>query len=104
MKVKSESEVTQSCLTLSDPMDCSLPGSSIHGSFQARVLKWGAIAFSGFHVLAIVNSAAMNNGIHVLFQFWFPQSTCLGVELLGHMVVLFLGFFFFFKESPYRLP
>ena len=46
MKVKSESEVTQSCLTLSDPMDCSLPGSSIHGIFQARVLEWGAIAFS----------------------------------------------------------
>ena len=45
MKVKSESEVPQS--TLSDPMDCSLPGSSIHGIFQARVLEWGAIAFSG---------------------------------------------------------
>ena len=46
MKVKSESEVTQSCPTLSDLMDCSLPGSSIHGIFQARVLEWGAIAFS----------------------------------------------------------
>ena len=46
MKVKSESEVAQSYLTLSDPMDCSLPGSSIHGIFQARVLEWGAIAFS----------------------------------------------------------
>ena len=45
-KVKSESEVTQSCPTLSNPMDCSLPGSSIHGIFQARVLEWGAIAFS----------------------------------------------------------
>ena len=45
-KVKSESEVAQSCLTLSDPMDCSLPGSSVHGIFQARVLEWGAIAFS----------------------------------------------------------
>ena len=48
MKVKSESEVAQSCLTLSDPMDCSPPGSSIHGIFQARVLEWGAIAFSPF--------------------------------------------------------
>ena len=48
MKVKSESEAAQSCLTLSDPMDCSLPGSSIHGIFQARVLEWGAIAFSRF--------------------------------------------------------
>ena len=46
MKVKSESEVAQSCLTLSDPMDCSLPGSSVHGIFQARVLEWGAIALS----------------------------------------------------------
>ena len=46
MKVKSESEVTQSCLTLSDPVDCSLPGSSIHGILQAKVLEWGAIAFS----------------------------------------------------------
>ena len=45
-KVKSESEVAQSCPTLSDPMDCSLPGSSVHGVFQARVLEWGAIAFS----------------------------------------------------------
>ena len=46
MKVKSECEVAQSCPTLSDPMDYSLPGSSIHGIFQARVLEWGAIAFS----------------------------------------------------------
>ena len=47
MKVKSESEVTQSCPTLQDPMDSSLPGSSIHGIFQPRVLEWVAIAFSG---------------------------------------------------------
>ena len=46
MKVRSESEVAQSCLTLSDPMDCSLPGSSVHGIFQARVLKWDFTAFS----------------------------------------------------------
>ena len=46
MKVKSESEVAQSCLTLSNPMDCSLPGSSVHGVLQVRVLEWGAIAFS----------------------------------------------------------
>ena len=48
MKVKSESEVAQSCLTLSDLMDCSLPGFSFHGIFQARVLEWDAIAFSEF--------------------------------------------------------
>ena len=46
MKVKSEREVAQSCPTLSEPMDCSLPGSSVHGISQARVLEWGAIAFS----------------------------------------------------------
>ena len=45
MKVKSESEAAQLCLTLSDPMDCNLPGSFIYGIFQARVLEWGAIAF-----------------------------------------------------------
>jgi len=47
MKVKSESEVAQSCPTLSDPMDCSLPGSSIYEIFQARTLEWVAIAFRG---------------------------------------------------------
>ena len=47
MKVKSESEVTQLCPTCCDPMDCSLPGSSVHGIFQARVLEWVAIAFFG---------------------------------------------------------
>ena len=50
-----ESEVAQSCLTLSDPMDCSLPGSSVHGIFQARVLEWGAIAFSGSVWLVFCN-------------------------------------------------
>ena len=49
MNVKSESEVAQSCPTLSDPMDCSLSGSSVHGIFQARVLEWGAIAFSDIY-------------------------------------------------------
>ena len=46
MKVKSETAVAQSCLTLNDPMDCSLPGSTVHGIFQAGVLEWDAIAFS----------------------------------------------------------
>ena len=54
-------EVAQSCLTLSDPMDCSLPGSSIHGLFQARVLEWGAIAFSKFCVTPVqFNHSAYN--------------------------------------------
>ena len=54
MKVKSEREVAQLCLTLCDPMDCSLPGSSVHGIFQARVLEWGAIAFSNQWVLLLL--------------------------------------------------
>ena len=54
MKVKSESEVAQSCPTLSDPVDCSVPGSSVHGIFQARVLEWGAIAS-----LSITNSRSL---------------------------------------------
>ena len=62
MKVKSESEVAQSCPTLSDPMDCSPPGSSVHGIFQARVLEWGAIAFSdGLH--CPWNSPGQNTGV-----------------------------------------
>ena len=55
MKVKSESKVAQSCLTLSNPMDCSLPGFSVHGIFQARVLEWGAIAFSKNAVVGTIS-------------------------------------------------
>ena len=55
MKVKSKNEVAQSCPTLSDPMDCSLPGSSIHRIFQARVLEWGAIAFSTYALEELKN-------------------------------------------------
>ena len=62
MKVKSESEVSQSCPTLSDPMNCSLPGSSIHGIFQARVLEWGAIAFS-HGLYRAWNSPGQNTGV-----------------------------------------
>ena len=67
MKVKSESEVAQSCLTPRDPMDCTPPGSSIHGIFQARVLKWGAIAFSRIFLDAskmTQNRVALGNSIH----------------------------------------
>ena len=56
MKVKSESEVAQSCLTLSNPMDFSLPGPSVHGIFQARVLEWFAIAVSGLVLAAAATS------------------------------------------------
>ena len=59
MKVKSEREVAQLCPTLSDPMDYSLPGSSIHGIFQARVLEWGAIAFSAIFSYLLPKSSMM---------------------------------------------
>ena len=79
MKVKSESEVAQSCLTLGDPMDCSLPGSSIHGIFQARVLEWGSIAFSNFHfqeqpihqVYVILRESHLATGRG--FKAWLPD-------------------------------
>ena len=57
MKVKSESEIAQSCLTLSNHMDNSLPGSSVHRIFQARVLEWDAIAFSGLYFAGLQNHA-----------------------------------------------
>ena len=63
VKVKSQSEVAQSCPTLCDPMDCSLPGSSVHGVFQARVLEWGAIAFS---VSLVIQSYLRGKGLKEL--------------------------------------
>ena len=92
-KVKSESEVAQSCPTLSDPVDCSLPGSSIHGIFQSRVLEWGAIAFSEVDLLIVLLLRVLENSPHfswlknlhlvhpllkhcVLLLFRFPQSNC----------------------------
>ena len=62
MKVESESEVAQSCPTLSDPMDCSPPGSSIHGIFWATVLEWGAIAFSSEILLSNTNEWTFGKG------------------------------------------
>ena len=73
MKVKSESEVIQSCLTLSDPMDYSLPGSSIHGIFQARVLEWAAIAFSHCIVHGVAKSWTHLSD----FYFHFP---CISIQ------------------------
>ena len=80
MKVKSESAVTQSCPILRDPMDCSLPGSSFHGIFQARVLEWGAIAFSKDGNLDLSNSAIMLSSFsHCLLRgcspsyYWLPS-------------------------------
>ena len=74
---ESESEVTQSCPTLSDPMDCSLLGSSIHGIFQARVLEWGAIAFSGMsaQLCAILGTPCIAVPQAPLFM-GFPRQEC----------------------------
>ena len=74
MKVKSESEVTQLCPTLRDPMDCGLPGSSVHGIFQARVLEWGAIAFSVLKPSAGIFTAALSAVVPPLKQLKFPSA------------------------------
>ena len=74
MKVKSESEVAQSCLTLSNPMDCSLPGFSVHGIFQARVLEWGATAFSMTNLDSILKSRniTLPTKVHLVKAMVFP--------------------------------
>ena len=88
MRLKSESEVAQSCPTLSDPMGCSLPGSSVHGSFQARVLEWGAIAFSGTYSNLLLFMGDKSQGPQ-----WMPisqivlSSTCT-VSLLSYLPVI----------------
>ena len=78
MKVKSESEVAQLCLTLSDPMDCSLPGSSVYGIFLARVLEWGAIAFSDPHYEPHSNPVVYNK-----CHFYSPAHRFAGSLQLG---------------------
>ena len=75
MQVKSESEVAQSCPTFSDPMDCRLPGFSIHGIFQARVLEWGATAFSSFisYYLLIITKRCSFLDISLWWPIWKLQ-------------------------------
>ena len=91
MKVKSESEVAQSCPTLSDPMDCSLQGSSVHGIFQARVLEWGAIAFSEignscicFCIYVSILYSSINPSIYLTEQTQSSRSIVY-LEELGHI-------------------
>ena len=74
MKVKSESEVTQLPLTLRDPMDCSPPGSSIHGIFQARALEWVAVAFSKTNLESILKSRDITllTKVHTVKAMVFP--------------------------------
>ena len=78
MKVKNEREVAQSCPTLSDPMDCSLPGSSICGIFQARVLEWSAIAFS-ISVLSQVYSQLWQNLVENIGLKRSPEEYCTAI-------------------------
>ena len=74
MNVKSESEVAQSCLTRCDPMDCSLPGSSVLGIFQAKVLEWGAIAFSMTNPDSILKNRdiTLSTKVHLVKAMVFP--------------------------------
>ena len=94
MKVKSESEVAKSCPTFSDPMDCSLPGSSIPGIFQVIVLEWGAIALSEIYEARHPNNRGSNMGSqgssptpgHTGVGKWLPTRTAEQVgEALGHV-------------------
>ena len=94
MKVKSESEVTQSCPTVSDPMDCSLPGSSIHGIFQARVLEWGAIAFSS----KTTTHSQFSSSLMILAQF-----TSRVLPVPNHYMLVFLRVSSLFFSS-YSFP
>ena len=92
MRVKSESEVAQSCLTLSDPMDCSLPGSSVHGIFQVRVLEWVAIAFSDICVMIcykMLCSVLIWCGM-VSYTYWYVMIT-LTSQWLKHNRSFFLA-------------
>ena len=105
MKVKSESEVAQSCPTLSDPIDCSLPGSSVHGIFQVRVLEWGAIAFSKSHIsvltmqvllctvfFAFLNLKDVINFMLIYGRFWELKIkfVCLCVCSLSYFIAIVL--------------
>ena len=93
MKVKSESEVTRSCLTFSDPMDCSLLGSSVHGIFQARVLEWGAIAFSLF-TSKVLQFSGLYNSLQSITGFilhsWLQTNT---EEICRQITALVLWFY-----------
>ena len=93
MKVKSESEVTQSCPTLHDPMDCSLPGSCVHGIFQARVLEWVAIAFSDYKpylkLLKVLNELTYLKHLE-----WCQKNHLIHVAVCFLCIVLKLYLFF----------
>ena len=93
-KVKSESEVAQSCLTPSDPMDCSLPGSSTHGIFQARILEWGAIAFSDgmYEIYININVNKTLYEMRFMLCCFMITSSCLFLICWSYTALLFFGF------------
>ena len=102
MKVKSESEVTPSCPTLSDPMACSPPGFSVHGIFQARVLEWGAIAFSDIYIHVCIYMYAY------IYMFFFKFFSIMGYYKILNInfcviqyVLVVLACFFYYKSKPF---
>ena len=94
MKVKSQSEVAQSCPTLRDPMDCSLPGSSVHGIFQARVLEWGAISLFIACNLKLENQD-LNN---ILLMKDIFKLTLININTFLYLEI-WMDFHFIFKSS-----
>ena len=111
MRVKSESEVAQSCLTLGDPMDCSPPGSSVHGIFQAGVLEWDAIAFSGQSLVAgkwqSLNLAFLTLEESSGFSHFTISSDqlyyfFLWEPLQDYKVICYFSRIFFFQAKPFQ--
>ena len=104
VKVKSENEVSQSCLTLSNPMDCSLPGSSIHGIFQARVLEWVAIAFSIDPSLSDYNSLFFHylslTKMNSILQAYRPLCSWVNTPFHSYFLNLCILFFILKHLSP----
>ena len=112
-----ESEVAQSCLTLSDPMECSLPGSSIHGIFQARVLEWGAIAFSNSYIWDYVymcvysvqispmtNEKIVKTAYYQFYLFFLAYGVVSGAIQMVFALYLYCLFIFpnsFYNVSPF---
>ena len=86
MKVKSESEVAQSRPTLSDPIDCSLPGSSVHAIFQARVLEWGAIAFSDIQAPHIFKYTFVL--YTYIYQYFYPSFCELFLHVSTYLICI----------------
>ena len=100
-KVKSESEVAQSCLTLSNPIDCSLPGSSVHGVFQTRVLEWGAIDSSAEDAYLIPTLASLWHSLFPpLFRILLPSIR--KMSLRSEKNTISLDFFFFFLPFSFH--